>query len=96
MTVLDLLLLLAATMYTADVITSKSGPFSIFTRLRARFTWGGLLSCIWCCAPWLAGALLLIYLAVPYGHYLIEVLAIAGLALALRAYTGLGVGNGGH
>lgn len=85
----DVLILSAATLYLAEVVTGKDGPWGIFRWLRARTGASGLMTCIWCFAPYAALALLLVWLLVPYGNYPVYVLAIAGVALALRSYTGV-------
>lgn len=89
MSLTDLLILTAATLYLAEVISSKSGPGNIFGWLRERAPLGGLTACVWCLAPWIALILMLVYLFVPYGIYGVQVLAIAGAALMLRSYTGV-------
>lgn len=85
MTFLDFALIGLATMYLSEIITGKSGPFSIFTAIRARA--GGLLSCVWCIAPWIA----IIMLAIYYLLYppIVWAFAVAGAAMAIRSYTGV-------
>lgn len=89
MSAIDLLILTLATLYLAEAVTAKSGPFGVFAWLRQHLPLGGLTTCVWCLAPWLAAILLLILLFVPYGAYLITPFALAGAALALRSFTGI-------
>lgn len=85
MTLYDFALISLATLYLSEVITGKSGPFSVFTAIRARA--GGLLSCVWCIAPWIWGVMALVYflLSPP----IVWVFAGAGVAMAIRSYTGV-------
>lgn len=82
-------LLIPATWYIAETISSKAGPFNVFTRIRERLPLGGLTSCIYCTVPWVALVLYTVY----FRHFAIEsfvhVFAIAGAALMLRSYTGV-------
>lgn len=88
LTLLDVLIITVATLYLAEVVTSKDGPFGVFKRLRELPSVGvGFLSCIWCVAPWMAVGVLAIYYLV--WSVLVWPFAIAGLALALRSYTGV-------
>lgn len=89
MTLFDFVIIALATLYLAEAITSKSGPFSMFMWVRDHLPLGGLTTCVWCLAPWLAGVLVTLYLLVPYGHYVVMPFALAGGALALRSYTGV-------
>lgn len=87
MTFLDVLLITAATLYLAEIITSKDGPFGILKRLRELPSVGvGLLSCIWCLAPWIAGLVIIAYVVFSP---MVWIFAVAGLALALRSYSGV-------
>lgn len=88
-TFLDIAILLLATLYLAEAITAKDGPFGAFRWIRQHLPLGGLTACVWCLAPWLAALLLAVYLLVPYGHYAVLPFALAGGALALRSYTGV-------
>lgn len=85
MTWLDFALIALATLYLSEIITGKDGPFGIFAKLRALPSMG-LLRCIWCTAPYVALLMLGVYWFAPPVVY---VFAVAGLALALRSYTGV-------
>lgn len=85
MTAFDLLLITSATLYLAEVITGKSGPFSVFVTMRAYAR--GLLSCVWCLAPWIWAVMAAVYfLLFPP---IVWVFAGAGLAMMARSYTGV-------
>lgn len=87
MTPTDFLVLALATAYSAHVISSTDGPFGVFASVRERLPLGGLTTCIYCLAPWCAGALWLVSLT-PLAP-LVTLLAIAGAALMLTAWTGM-------
>lgn len=85
MTPLDLAAIALATFYAAIAIT-KSGPWHVFDRLRARVPHGGLLSCPVCLAFWLS---LLFYGLVAAGlSWVVYAVAPAGLAVFAWRYTG--------
>lgn len=86
---LDLLILALATWYASRVLTKEAGPWGLLAKLRA--VWPrGPLTCIYCTAPWAAAALWADY---RYGWPpVVWVLAVAGLALMLRSYTGVAHG----
>lgn len=85
MTWLDFTLIALATLYLSEIITSKEGPFGVFAKLRALPSMG-LFRCVWCTAPYVALLMLGTYqLFSP----IVWIFAIAGLALALRSYTGV-------
>ena len=90
MTPIDLLVLALATWYVAFVVTNPNinGPFGLLAAFRGRFSLGGLTHCKVCFAPWAAGALYLLSLT-PLQPFVV-VLAIAGAALMLGAYSGAG------
>lgn len=83
---IDLLIVASATFYLSYVLTSLAGPFDAFTRFRARFPLGGLTSCIWCAAPWIA-ALVYVVTLTP-ARPLVDIFAIAGAALMLGTFSG--------
>jgi len=87
LTPFDLLLLILAVLYCAEVIARKDGPFKVFPWIRTRLPLGGLTSCSWCLWPWLALVFLVINWRIPPVVY---VFAIAGGAAALRSFTGVG------
>lgn len=95
---LELFLLAAATLFITETVTGKRGPFGIFEWLRLRTTLpdgkGGKrsnpLNCPWCLTPYIALALVLwIGWGRPLQSLVIETFAVSGLALMLRAYTGV-------
>ncbi len=86
----DFLIYASATWYLSYVITAQSGPFSILEKMRQRM--GGLLSCIYCIAPYIAG---IVYVVARHnesiGYPLVCIFAVAGFAMMLRSYTGAGL-----
>ena len=88
MTLLDLLLLSLAAWRLSYLIASEEGPYHILTRFRARFSLGGLTTCIYCLSVWMA---LGVYVLYQYWQPPVYVLAVSGLALMLRSYTGAGM-----
>lgn len=89
MTFLDWLFIAAATLYLSEVITGKDGPGGIFKRLR-ELDRTGLLSCIWCFVLWGALAMSALYYFVPEA---VQVIAVAGLAMIIRSYSGVSHGS---
>lgn len=85
MTPFDLLRLALATWYVAYVVTKSDGPFKVFAFIRQHLPLGGLTTCIICLSVWAAAAL---YLLIPFAPGVLDVLAIAGGALMLHAYSG--------
>lgn len=86
LTTADFLIIVVATWYAAHAVTGTSGPFALFVRLRRALPLGGLVSCIVCFAPWAALVLWALYLTPA--RPAVVVLAIAGAALMLGAWTG--------
>ena len=90
MTPFDLLILALATWYSAYAVSKTSGPFNVMGRFRSRFPFGMRDAqgyyCIVCAAPWIAGALFLV--ACTPLQPIVVVLAVAGAALMLGAYSG--------
>lgn len=86
-TLLDFLILSAATLYLSYALTKTHGPFHLFEKTRERFPLGGLTTCIVCSAPWIA--------AVCYGLLLtplkivVYAAAVAGLAMFAAFYNGM-------
>lgn len=78
-----------ATWYICYVLVSKSGPFRVLERIRAKS--GGLLECIYCVAPYVALLLYMLVLHTDFGIHLVQVFGIAGLSMMLRSYTGAGI-----
>ena len=86
MTPLDLLILCLFTWYVSYVLVKTDGPFDVFAKLRARVTFGGLLLCQYCLAPWIA-ALGYVTLLSPYA-FIVVIGAASGGAMILHRYTG--------
>lgn len=87
-TLIDLLLLAAATLWVSHVVTATTGPGRLFIRLRdaTRQRLAGLFDCIWCVSVWVA---LVLFFSHQYVPGITWILAIAGAALMLRSYTGV-------
>ena len=83
---LNLLLLALATWRLAYLIANEKGPFDLITRFRARFSLGGLTTCIYCLSIWCA-ALCYGLLQTPLAP-LVYMLAAAGGAMLMHRYTG--------
>jgi hypothetical protein len=83
---LDLAAMGFAVLYLAHVVTTLAGPWDLFLRWREQKVLGGLTTCIWCTAPYVATLTFCAYWFVPG---LVWPFAIAGLALCLRTYTGV-------
>lgn len=83
----DLLLLALATWSLSSMITREKGPFDIFERFRTRLPLGGLTTCIYCMARWIAILLLAIHIFTPVFTW---ALAVSGAALMLKSFTGVG------
>jgi hypothetical protein len=90
MTPFNFIIYACATWYISYVITAQSGPFDLLEKARDKVD--GLLSCIYCIAPYIAA---LVYAVGEYhesiGYPVVCGFAIAGLSLMLRSYTGAGV-----
>lgn len=86
---LDFIIYATATWYLSYVITAQDGPFSILEKMRQRM--GGLLSCIYCIAPYIAGIVYVVSRHEEVGYPLVCIFAIAGFSLMLRSYTGAGL-----
>lgn len=83
---LDLAAMGFAVLYIAQIVTALDGPDGIFLRWRNRKALGGLTTCIWCTSPYVAAVIFCAYWFVPG---LVWPFSLAGLALALRTYTGV-------
>lgn len=86
----DILLIAAATLFVSETVTQKTGPFGVFDALRTLVRTNGekptVLTCPWCLTPWAALALFGLYLIFPPAVW---VLAISGISLMLRSYSGV-------
>lgn len=92
--------LILATLYLSHVLAATSGPFAVFAWMRDHLPHGrsrpyiapngdhieryGVLDCAICLAFWIAAAAVL----APAG-VLLDVLAVAGGAVALRSFAGV-------
>lgn len=88
MSVGDLLFLAIACWRLAYMLTSESGPFGVFGRLRAATTFGGLLDCLYCASVWTALIMLALYVT-PL-RPVVWVFAVSGAGLMLKSWTGAG------
>lgn len=82
----DFLILAIATWRTAHLLVHEDAPFHFMARIRARTTFGGLLTCIKCASVWTAALLLLLWFTPLYP--LVWIAALSGAALMLGSYTG--------
>lgn len=83
----DVLLLTLATFYAAYVLTSTSGPFDVFLKLRTRLPLGGLTKCLPCACIWFSFLFIIIH---KISQDFIIVIAIAGACVLVWRYTGAG------
>lgn len=87
---LDFILLAIATWRLSYLLTGEDGPFLILVKLRSLRPLRGVLGCIYCTSIWAAAALWGVY-RIEDAQPVVWILAISGLALMLRMYTGVGV-----
>lgn len=82
----SLLVIALAAWRLAYLMAKEAAPFQLMTRLRAKTTFGGLLSCLYCSSWWAA----LVMLALWYTPLqpLVYVFAVSAAALMLGSYTG--------
>jgi hypothetical protein len=85
----SILVLALATWRLSHMVTSESCPFGICEKLRLRLPMGGLMTCIYCFSVWAGTLMLILWYSDLYP--LVYILAISGLALAIRSYTGIGI-----
>lgn len=85
MILIDLFVSACVVWYIAYAVTSTHGPWLIFDRTRKITTLGGLLECPVCAAPWIAAGLMLVRTG---GIDLVQVFAVAGLAMLMHGWTG--------
>lgn len=79
-------MLALATWRLSYLLVREDGPYNITKRLRALFSLGGLLDCIYCVSVWAA---LLMYGLLPTpAAPVVYVLAISGAAMLMHRYTG--------
>jgi hypothetical protein len=90
----ELLTYALATWYLSYIITAQDGPFLVLKRIRAMPLFFAVLQCIYCTAPYVAGVVYLVSRNTEYGLPIVQVVAVAGAALMLRAYTGAGLHDG--
>lgn len=92
MEIIDILVLSLSTWYIAYVITVQDGPYGVFYYLRRIKRFNNITSCIYCIAPYIAGIVyVMFYHGTPLMIDIIYVFSIAGVALMLRSYTGVGM-----
>ena len=84
----DLLLLALACWRISHLISKDFGPWNVLDKLRKAVPLGGLTGCMYCLSVWFSGVLLLVHVYVT--TWPTWILAVAGCALMLRAYTGAG------
>lgn len=81
-TLIDLIIMAAATGYVVEILTNQEGPFDVFLKIRRKFPLGGLTTCPYCATPYVAAVILIIYIwLLPE---LILLLGICGVSLLPR------------
>jgi hypothetical protein len=85
----DFIVAILSTWYISYILTAQTGPFLILEKVRDRA--GGVFDCIYCIAPYVAGIVWLVMQYIEQGNDIAQVFAIAGGALMLRSYTGVGL-----
>ncbi|WP_226577011.1 DUF1360 domain-containing protein [Halobacillus litoralis] len=71
--------------FTVEVITNDDGDEEEWMEPKGFIGEG--LSCQWCVGVWSAMIMLFFYIIVPYGEWLVLVLALAGLQSMIYAWT---------
>lgn len=81
-----------AVWYLSYALTRTHGIFGVFVKLRQFDTRIGLnlLACIVCTSAWVAGLMLLLWSVVPI---VVQLFAIAGLAMLAHKFTGWDYGG---
>lgn len=74
-----------ATYAVTLMLTSATGPFGVFARLRTN-EYLGALKCFTCTSVWV-GALVALYFAADFGTWVMLALAVSGGATALDRLT---------
>lgn len=69
-----------ATWRVSSMLVQEDGAFKVFSRLRKRSTFGGLLECIWCLSVWIAPAILACERVAPIA---VDMLAVSAAAIAV-------------
>lgn len=64
----------------AYMLTAEIGPFEVFRKLRARWTFGGVLKCHACTSFWTALLFVLLW-ASGWGQWVVLVFGVSGLAV---------------
>lgn len=82
----DLVVIALAACYWAYAVTKTHGAFHLFSRLRSKTTFGGLLECPICAAFWF-GVVFYALTLTPLKP-IVEISAAVGLACAIGFYTG--------
>ena len=87
----SIIILALATWRISYMLTSEDCPFKACVWIREHLNLGGVLNCIYCTSIW-ASALLIILWYTPL-YPAVYVLAISGLAMVMRSYTGAGIND---
>lgn len=87
----SIVLIAVASYVLAWLLVVEGGPWNIFVRLRWWLKNPGPFKCIKCMMGWVALVLIPIYYLTPWylGRWLVAWLAVWGVALMLRSYTGV-------
>jgi hypothetical protein len=91
-----------ATWRIASLMTSESGPFDIFLKIRG---WAGithdedgkvlmiphkffaeLLSCVWCCSIWVSFFWLVIWVFIPWGFWIAIPFSLSTIAIVIQRF----------
>lgn len=82
----DFIIIAVAAWRLAFFVARESGPFDVMTRVRARTTLGGLLTCVYCASVWTAALMLAFWFTGL--QVAVYVAALSGAGLMLAAYSG--------
>jgi hypothetical protein len=88
MSALEFIVIAIAGWRLAFFLTREEAPWRLMARFRERFSFGGLLSCIYCASVWTAVLCYLVWFT-PL-QPVIWMAALSGAGLMLAAYTGAG------
>lgn len=89
LTLVEIFLLSLATWRLSYMLVEEQGPAKVFNFMRYHFPLGGVWRCIYCTSIWVAIGLDALY---RWGcPNPIDIFALSGLAMILRAYTGAGI-----
>lgn len=85
MSPLDFIVLSLAAWRLAYFVVKEDGPFDAAKAVRARTTFGGLLTCIYCMSVWTAALVYVTWLVFPP---LVWIFALSGGAMMFWRWTG--------